>query len=251
VSAAREPLAPTLRRELVDAFSERLRLAPLAQAELAEARAILEGHQAPTAALEGPPLPAAALEALWRAIDAAEALLLEDPGVAAIFPRVTLRRLLLELVAGVPLPGGAPMQILAHPRLPGRPVWAIRDEADADALRRRAAPGSVWIRVDHLRARDWAVVRALATESSRLLGGTRGVGRRPGSTTPARRQLIARLVREPDLSIDDVATLAAALGAWPADLASDRRAVAKRVGRLRQAAQRIRDRRGTDQRLNH
>ncbi len=129
-------------------------------------------------------------------------------------------------------------RISTVPGVPGRTVWAIRDDADADALRAAIEPGQVWVRADLVRSDDWPTVRAVAADAvERTLGKVRPAGRRTGSPNRARVALLAAIRERPGMTAEAIDELATGLGY--SEPALDDYECRERAKRLRKAARRI------------
>jgi hypothetical protein len=152
--------------------------------------------------------------------------------LAPSLPEDDWRVILRDKLAGsVPRIGGVPA-------IPGRVVWAIRDEADAEALRGVVVSGQVWVRADLVTSDHWPTVQAHAMDAmERTIGKVRPPGRRKGSTNRARDALLAEIRSRPDMTPAEVDRRAVELGS--ADPAVDEVEMTERAKRLRRAAKGI------------
>jgi len=110
---------------------------------------------------------------------------------------------------------GREMRTTMIPGIAGHPVWAIRDDVDADALRDAIEPGQVWVRADPLMSDEWPTVRAVARMVTvRDLGKAARVGRKPGSTNRGRDALLDAINANPSMSDDELDGLGVDLAGW-------------------------------------
>ena len=129
-------------------------------------------------------------------------------------------------------------RISTIPGVPGRVVWAIRDAADAAALRDAVGAEQVWIRADLVRSDDWPTVRAAAADAvERTIGIVRKPGRPEGSTDKALDALIAAVREMPAMTPAEIDSRGVELGHW--DSAVDDFEQQARAKRIRAAARRI------------
>lgn len=139
------------------------------------------------------------------------------------------------LIAGL---AGHSTRIGQVPGVAGRVVWAVRDDADAEALRAAVGQGQVWIRSDLVKSDDWPTVRAHAMDAlERTIGTVRPVGRRKGSTNRARDALLVSIRAQPDMTAEEIDRRATELG--HTEPALDEYEMGQRAKRLRSAAKRI------------
>lgn len=122
------------------------------------------------------------------------------------------------------------------PGIPGRIVWAILDDADVDTLRAAIAPGQVWIRGDLVKSDEWPTVRSFAMDAAeRTIGNVRPPGRRKGSRTALRDELVTVVRANPNMTDHEIDRQAVGSGLWE-DRTGDHDTVRKRIARLRKDA---------------
>jgi hypothetical protein len=129
---------------------------------------------------------------------------------------------------------GRLLRVAEIPGIAGRVVWAIRDEADAAALRAEVGPGQVWVRADLATDKTWPTIRAHAMDArERTLGIESTSGRPEGSTNRARDELIAAIRADDGMTDAAIEDRAIAAGIW--EPIPDGHATAPEVRRVRLA----------------
>ena len=228
---------PTFRRQLtaLPPLLEEAMADPLVAEPLASARE-MAGRFTETAAEDG--------EDAWVAIvgqieSALERIAENHAEVLRIFGRGALYKLLLDAAFDLDRAPAA-LRLKSLPGYPDRPVWLIRSEGDAAAMRDAVQPGQVWVNATDLsdtQYRDlWGVV-----SYNRQAGLGREVprgGRPPGSVDDARAAVIALLRENREWSNREIYDAGLRAGLWadsePYD--PDVSRLKKRVRQLRKQA---------------